>query len=103
ELPWQRVHDTMYLAFLFDPHARKLDLKGLAAEVLHQPPDERDELDEWIMAHGAQLLEAYPWNKSAPRQRKITKRQCGAWIFATPGDIAGRYACGDITRTLDLY
>jgi len=103
ELPWQRVHDTMYLAFLFDPHARKLDLKGLAAEVLHQPPDERDELDEWIMAHGAQLLEAYPWNKSAPGQRKITKRQCGAWIFATPGDIAGRYACGDITRTLDLF
>ena len=42
ELPWERVHDTMLLAFLFDPHARHIDLKQMAEDYLDWPPEERD-------------------------------------------------------------
>ena len=102
-LEWDQVHDAMFQAFLCDPHARQLGLKPLAENLLSWPTEERSQLDEWIMAHSAQLLAAHPWNRSSPNQHKITKKQCGAWIFATPGDLAGVYAIGDVDRTLALH
>lgn len=102
-LPLEQVHDAMFLAFLCDPHARQLGLKPLAERFLDMPAEERNELDGWIMLHGPQLLQAYPWAKQTPGQIKITKKQCGAWIFATPGDLAGRYAIGDVVRTRGLF
>lgn len=103
KLPWQQVHDAMFLAFLCDPHSRALGLKPMAASWLDMPADERNELDEWIMAHSDTLLQTYQWNKKSDGQRKITKSQCGAWIFATPGKLAGNYAIGDIARTKGLF
>lgn len=102
-LPWEKIHDSMFLAFLCDPHERQLGLKPLSAKWLGMPPEERSELDAWIMSHGATLLQTYPWNKKTPHQSKITKSQCGAWIFATPGDLAGRYAIGDVERTVGMF
>lgn len=101
--PWNRFEDTMFLAFLCDPHEKRLGLKPLSEKWLGLPPEERSELDAWIMAHSEQLLQAYPWNRQTPTQTKITASQCGAWIFATPGDLAGRYAIGDVDRTLGLW
>ena len=46
-LPWQRVHDTMVLAYLVDPHAKKIGLKELAEERLGVPPTERDAVRDW--------------------------------------------------------
>jgi DNA polymerase I-like protein with 3'-5' exonuclease and polymerase domains len=37
-LPWERVHDTMFLAFLLDPYSRSLGLKQLAVTWLGMPP-----------------------------------------------------------------
>lgn len=101
--PWDRVHDTMFQYYLADPHARSLGLKELAAAWLQWMPDERDELAEWIMSHAPQLLQAYPWNVDKPNKRKINPSEIGAWIFAAPGDIVGKYACGDVDRTAGLF
>ena len=53
-LPWppsERIEDTMVLAFLDDPNRRGLDLKGLAEELLAIPPEEQEQLREWIAAN----------------------------------------------------
>jgi DNA polymerase I-like protein with 3'-5' exonuclease and polymerase domains len=109
-LPWDRIHDTMFLAYLCDPHSKSGGLKDLAADLLQWPPEEKDAMAEWIMSHSAGLLAAHPWNREWDKKeqrfkepKKITKSKVGAWIFATPGDIAGPYACGDVDRTIGLF
>lgn len=110
KLPWERLHDTQYLAYLCDPHARSLGLKELAEDFLEWPPEEKDALAGWIADHTAALLAAYPWNRTWDKKeqrfknpKKISKKESGKWIFATPGDIAGRYAIGDVDRTDALF
>src|SRR5579859_6239775 len=58
-LPWAQYHDTMFLAYLADPHAPSLGLKELAADLLNWPADERDDVAAWIMAHGDELHRTY--------------------------------------------
>ena len=94
-LPWQRVHDTMFLAYLCDPHARKLGLKELAADLLQIPAVEQSELSEWILAHKSQLEQAY--------LGKVSKGNTGEWIWATPGNVCAPYAVGDVVRTAALF
>lgn len=94
-LPWDLTHDTMFLAFLCDPHARSLGLKELAEDLLGEPPTEQNELNDWIWSHRQQLEQSYGG--------KVNKRKLGEWIWAAPGDIVGRYACGDVRRTGALF
>jgi DNA polymerase I-like protein with 3'-5' exonuclease and polymerase domains len=102
-LPWDQIDDTMFLAYLADPHSHSLGLKELAVDFLNEPATERDVLREWIIDHSDTLLAAYPWNKDKPGTRKITPSKTGAWIFATPGKLCGDYAIGDVTRTRGLF
>jgi DNA polymerase I-like protein with 3'-5' exonuclease and polymerase domains len=95
ELPWARVHDTMLLAYLCDPHARSLGLKPLAEDLLGWPPEERNELDDWIWAHCRELEQTYGG--------KVSKSKLGAWIHAAPVELVGPYACGDVARTRALW
>jgi DNA polymerase I-like protein with 3'-5' exonuclease and polymerase domains len=95
EPPWERVHDTMFLAYLAEPHARELGLKELCEDLLCWPAEERNELYDWIWAHREQLEATYGG--------RVLKSDLGAWIFATPGDLAGRYANGDAKRTRALF
>lgn len=88
KLPWQRVHDTMYLLFLDNPHALSLGLKPSAQALLGLKPDERDTVREWLIANG------------------VVKKNDGKWgahIAKAPGDIVGKYADGDVIRTVKLY
>ena len=39
---WDKLHDTMFLAYLLDPNATSLGLKPLAEHYLHLAPEERD-------------------------------------------------------------
>jgi DNA polymerase-1 len=96
ELSWDRVHDTMFLAYLCDPHARSLGLKELAADLLNWPPAERDALAEWVLEHAATLVATYGGQKP-------TKSKVGAWIFSAPGNVVGPYAEGDTERTAGLF
>ena len=85
------MHDAMFMEFLRDPHARNLDLKGLAERHLNEPPEERDELKEWIMAN------------VKVDGKKPKASEWGAYIALAPGDLVGRYANGDTTRTSGLF
>jgi len=40
EIPWERVHDTQYLLFLHNPHAKTLSLKPSSEDLLGLPPEE---------------------------------------------------------------
>lgn len=82
-------HDTLLLAFLVDPRFKSFGLKQLAENVLGEPPTERDELFEWLRAN-------------VPEVRRSPKK-AGAYIACAPGDLAGRYAVGDVMRTRALF
>lgn len=88
--PWHLVHDTLFLLFLNDPHAPSLSLKPSAERILGMPPDERDAVKEWLVAHGIVPSNAGP-------------RLVGPNIWRAPGDIVGRYAKGDVLRTRKLF
>lgn len=87
--PPERVFDTMILAFLDDPHSRRLGLKELSVSKLNRPATERDELREWLIASGI--------------VRKGATKQWGAHISKAPGGLVGKYASGDVEMTLALF
>ena len=90
-LPWPtdplQVHDTMYQVFLKDPYAKTFSLKPSAERYLGMPPEERDAVRDWVLAHvpGA------------------TAKHWGAHIAKAPGGLVGRYAVGDVVRTYKLW
>ena len=86
---WKRVHDTVLLAFLHNPYELDLHLKNLAQRHLNEPPTEKDELIDWIM-------------KNVPEVKR-KKSEAMRYVCRTPGDLAGRYAIGDVTRTKGLF
>jgi len=96
-MPWARVHDTMFLSYLCDPHARSLGLKELADDILAWPPEERDELAEWVWEHRAEL------QRLAPLNGNVTRKGVGKWIWAAPAEMVGTYAVGDVARTWALF
>jgi DNA polymerase I-like protein with 3'-5' exonuclease and polymerase domains len=85
-LPWHRIHCTQVLSFLTYPERKQIHLKTLAAELLGIMPDERDELQEWILAN---VPEA-------------TQTTWGAYISRAPGKLAGRYCKADLVMTKAL-
>jgi DNA polymerase-1 len=80
-------HDTQYLIFLHDPYAYSFSLKPSAERILDWPPEEQDELRRWIL-HNVPEAKESDW---------------GAYICRAPGDLVGRYACGDTDRTYALF
>lgn len=87
--PAHRMHDTLILAFLHNPHVQSLSLKDLVVTYGLAEPTERDELREWIIA-----------NVEAARRKKST---WGAHISKGPADLVGRYAEADVKLTSLLY
>lgn len=86
-LPALAVEDTMFLLFLDDPHARSHSLKPSADRILGMAPTEADELKDWIV-------------RNVPG---ATKAKWGADIAKAPGKLVGKYADGDVDRTLALW
>ena len=84
---WERLHDTEYLLFLDNPHARSLALKESAWRILKMPPEERNELRDWILANC----------------KGATKRTWGAFISEAPGSLVIPYMTGDGVRTEKLF
>lgn len=81
------THDTLFIAYLHNPHARSLGLKDLAADWLGIPPDAQSELVDWIMAN----------------TECTSRRKAGAFIYLAPGGLAGRYANDDCLMTGALW
>lgn len=88
---WSRIHDTMFLLFLFDPHAPDFKLKPASERLLNVAPDEQDAVRDWIMAH----------KRDIPME--FTPSQWGAAIAFAPGKLVGKYANGDTDRTEALF
>lgn len=93
-LPWNRLHDTMLLIFLDNPHSKSLGLKDAAAAYLNMPPTEQQELYDWLWERRAAL----PKEPVRP-----TKSRLGAFIAYAPGDMVAPYAEGDTDRTYKLF
>ena len=78
--PW-KVHDTLFLNYLYDPNADTLSLKPSAERILGLPPTEQQELQAWLASKG---LKPYDYAKA-------------------PGDLVAKYADGDTLRTRGLF
>ncbi len=83
------MHDTMFLLFLWDPHAPSLGLKQSAERLLGIPPEEQDKMYEWIMA-----------NVPEARRKPST---AGAYIAEAPYQVVRPYHKGDLVRTGGLF
>lgn len=97
-LPWHRVHDTMFLLFLHDPHAKALGLKPACEALLGMPPDEQDELYDWLWERRVEL-----GLKELNGGKNVQRRGMGAYIALAPGALVGKYAVGDVVRTVELF
>lgn len=85
---WERIHDSMFLIFLADPHSPDLKLKPASERILGMPPSEQDAVRDWCIA-----------NKLMPKNAK----EFGHLIWRAPGDLVGKYANGDVLRSLKLF
>lgn len=94
------VHDTLFLLFLDDPHASNLSLKPSAERILGMKPSEQQAVGRWLVEHQRQLKVdgLLPANEPI-----ITMHNFGKWICLAPGDLVGKYADGDVIRTLKLF
>lgn len=84
---WSRFHDTQYLLFLADPYASTYSLKPSSERWLDLPPEEQNDLYDWIVANvvGA------------------TRKTAGAYISRAPVELVAPYAIGDVVRTRKLF
>lgn len=93
---WDKVHDTLFLLFLDDPHQLELSLKPSATRLLGMKPEEQDAVGEWLIAN--QPIEGVKISKA-----KSSPHYFGRYIAYAPGDIVGKYANGDTVRTEKLF
>lgn len=93
---WSCIHDTLFLLFLDDPHQNEIGLKQSATRLLKMPPDEQDEVGEWLVKH-------QPVEGIKISDKVNGKNYFGAYISLAPGNIVGRYANGDTDRTQKLF
>jgi DNA polymerase I-like protein with 3'-5' exonuclease and polymerase domains len=80
-----RIHDTLFLNYLYDVHAPSLSLKPSAERILQIPPDEQEDLRLYLLSKG------------------FGGKEWGAHISKAPGGIVGKYANGDTYRTRKLF
>lgn len=93
EVKWDRIHDTLYLLFLHDPHSMSLQLKPAAEKILGMKPEERDTVRDWVEKNVPEALN---------KQKKLAK-DWGQHMWQCPADIMGKYANGDVIRTEKLF
>lgn len=105
-IPWERIHDTMFLLFLHDPHSPDLQLKPSSERLLNLPPDERDAVVDWLWEHRMELIASFGADKYRDYKGKPhtgSKAKIGALVAYAPGKLAGEYANGDTIRTEGLF
>lgn len=94
---WDKIHDTLFLIFLDDPHARALDLKGAAKRLLGIEPEERDAVADWLVKN--QPLKAVQGIRITRAKNSFMK-----YLRYAPGaSVVGPYANGDVDRTEGLF
>lgn len=94
--PWERIHDTLFLLFLDDPHQKQLSLKPSAERLLDWPAEEQDAVCDWLVEH--QPVLGVKISRS-----KRSEHSFGRYIAYAPGKLVGKYAVGDVDRTEALF
>lgn len=94
--PWYKIHDTMFLLFLDDPHQKQLGLKEVAARLLDRPAEEQDAVGEWLVAN-----QPVPGVKIT--RSKASEHYFGRYLAYAPGKLVGIYANGDVERTEAIF
>lgn len=94
--PWDKIHDTMFLLFLNDPHQASLSLKPSAELLLGHKPEERDAVGEW-------LLKNQPVPDVKISKSKQSPHYYMGYVKHAPGDIVGTYCNSDVDSTHDLF
>jgi DNA polymerase-1 len=77
-----RIIDTMIMMYLIDPREVSLSLKPLTEKYCGMPPEEQDQLNNWLKSRGFKP---------------------GQDIYKAPGKLVGIYAESDTDRTYELY
>ncbi len=93
---WSKIHDTMFLLFLDDPHQSELGLKPSADRLLGMPAEEQDAVGEWLIAN-------QPITNVKISLSKGSDHYFGRYIAYAPGGLVGKYADGDVVRTQMLF
>lgn len=93
---WDKIHDTMFQLFLDDPNQKELGLKPSAERILGWAPEEQDAVGDWLITH-----QPVPGVKISSSKR--SEHYFGRYIAYAPGDLVGKYACGDVERTEALH
>jgi DNA polymerase-1 len=88
---WDKIHDTMFLLFLDDPHQEKLGLKEAALRLFGDAPDEQDAVKTWLLKN--HLVNG----------KRIKPSEAGRYIAYAPADLVGKYALGDVVRTEKIF
>lgn len=93
---WDKIHDTMFLLFLDDPHQKELGLKPSSVRLLNMPSEEQDAVAEWLATN-------HPIPGIKIGRSKNSKNPPGKYIAYAPGNLVGTYANGDSIRTEKLF
>jgi len=97
EVPsWDKIHDTMFLLFLDDPHQKELSLKPSSERLLGWEAEEQDMIGEW-------LIENQPIPGVKISKSKSSEHYFGRYLAFAPGKLAAKYGNGDTDRTHALF
>ncbi len=99
-LPWHRIHDTEFLAFLVDPHARSLELKVICDEWLDIPPTDQQELFDYLYDNRERLEKKY--GVTISKAKKGAKSPLAHMGYAPAGRVAP-YAINDVDITFRMF
>jgi DNA polymerase I-like protein with 3'-5' exonuclease and polymerase domains len=101
EVPhWSRIHDTMFLGYLDDPHSRRMGLKELCEDLFNWPADERDAVGEWLWENRHTV---YAATGDRLQRRNGGVGNAGKYFWLVPGHVLEPYAVGDTDRTEALF
>jgi DNA polymerase I-like protein with 3'-5' exonuclease and polymerase domains len=93
---WDRVHDSMFLLFLDNPHAYSLSLRRVCQDLLGIPAAEKNEVGLWLIANQKRFQEKLGG-------KRLTLKNFGAYISLAPAELVGRRAIGDVERTWKVF
>lgn len=98
--PWYKIHDTLFMIYLDDPHQKELGLKPAAVRLLGLPPEEQDAVRDWLLEHQPLKEQGIKISSSSSSS---AKHPFSAYIAYAPGDLVGKYANGDTLRTEQIF
>ncbi len=93
---WDKIHDTMFLLFLDDPNQMNLGLKESSERLLNWAPEEQDAVHDYLVKNPPEDCIKVSGSKSGNNYYM-------KYMYYVPGDLAGKYANGDVDRTEALF